>query len=34
MFPEINYLLFMDWFEISTNSMIFDTVDGPIDKEE
>jgi hypothetical protein len=34
MFPKINYPLFSDWFEISINTMIFDTVDGPIDKEE
>jgi hypothetical protein len=34
MFPKITYSLFLDWFEISTNTMIFDTVDGPIDKED
>jgi hypothetical protein len=34
MFPKINYPLFREWFEISTYTMIFDTVNSPIDKEE
>jgi hypothetical protein len=34
MFPKITYPLFWDWFEISTNTMIFDTIDSPIQKEE
>jgi hypothetical protein len=34
LFPKITYKLFRDWFEISTNTMIFDTVDSPLDKEE
>jgi hypothetical protein len=34
MFPKITYPLFRDWFDISINTMIFDTLDEPIDKEE
>ncbi len=33
-FPKITYPLFRDWFDISTNTMIFDTIDEPIDKED
>lgn len=33
-FPELTYKKFEEWFEITTHSMIFDTVDKPISKEE
>lgn len=33
-FPKFSYMLFREWFEISMNTMIFDTVDMPIEKDE
>jgi hypothetical protein len=33
-FPKISYALFLEWFEISMNKMIFDTVEMPIEKEQ
>lgn len=31
-YPKMTYALFLEWFEISTHSMIFDMVKGPITK--
>jgi hypothetical protein len=33
-FPKLSYALFLEWFEISMNAMIFDMVDMPIEKDE
>jgi len=33
MFPKMTYPMFRAWFEISIHSMVFDTVNKPIDKE-
>jgi len=33
-FPKFSYTLFLEWFDISMNTMIFDTVDIPIEKDE
>ncbi len=33
-FPRITYSLFLEWFEISMNTMIYDTVDLPIEKDD
>ena len=34
MFAKLNYPLFLEWFDISMNTMIFDTVDLPLDKDD
>lgn len=33
MFPKMHYSLFLEWFEISYHTMVFDTVNKPIAKE-
>jgi hypothetical protein len=33
-FPKFSYALFIKWFDISMNTMIFDTVNLPIEKDE
>ena len=33
MFPKMTYALFQQWFEVSSHSMIFDTLNQPIDKD-
>jgi hypothetical protein len=33
MYPKMGYPMFLDWFEISVHTMIFDTVNQPLEKE-
>lgn len=33
LYPKISYPTFLDWFEIATHTMIYDTVNGSIKKE-
>jgi hypothetical protein len=33
MYPKMTYPLFLDWFEISYHSMVFDTVNKPLTKK-
>ena len=33
LFPKMTYDLFLEWFEVSYHSMVFDTVNKPITKE-
>jgi len=33
LYPKMTFLTFQDWFDVSTHSMIFDTVSGPLEKE-
>ena len=33
LYPKITFQTFQDWFEVSTHTMIFDTVSGSLEKE-
>jgi hypothetical protein len=33
LYPNISYPIFLEWFEITTHTMIYDTVKGSIEKE-
>jgi hypothetical protein len=33
-YPKLTYALFLEWFSISTHTMIFDTLNEPIEKED
>ena len=33
LFPKMTFLTFQDWFDVSTHTMIFDTVSGSLEKE-
>jgi hypothetical protein len=33
MYPKMGYPMFLEWFEISVHTMIFDTVNQPLEKE-
>ncbi len=33
MYPKMTYSIFLEWFEISVHTMIFDMVNKPLEKE-
>ena|SRR5450631_1084955 len=34
MYPKLTYATFLEWFEITMHTMIFDMVNEPLDKED
>ena len=34
LYPKISYPTFLEWFEITTHTMVYDTVKGSIEKEK